>query len=241
MTAKTLKSSSEPAMPPVKANSVKGQKSRAKLKVAALRVLEEVGYHKMRITDVTAEAGVASGLFYHYFSDLRSLVVEVLEDFVASALRLEEIERDVVNGGWYERMFAHNRLVVRAYAERPGLMRALLQLADESEEFAGLLRQNFIQQLGWLTRYMPRLFPEAGLSEHQALMVVYALAGTGETILRDYYINREKVLVSQLLEVDEMTELITVLFYRGLFLQMPPAKKLRYTAALQSMRAEVVS
>ncbi len=240
MATNTVKSSAKPRVVRTKAPSPKGQKSRAKLKSAALTVLEEVGYHKMRIGDVTAEAGVASGLFYHYFSDLRSLVVEVLEDFVASALRLEEIEREVINGGWYERMFAHNRLVVRAYAERPGLMRALLQLADESEEFAGLLRRNFIQQLGWLTRYMPRLFPEAGLSEHQALMVVYALAGTGETILRDYYINREEVLVSHLLEVDEMTELITVLFYRGLFLQMPPAEKLCYTTALQAMRAESV-
>lgn len=220
-----------------KANSAKGQKSRAKLKAAALTVVEELGYHKMRIGDVTAEAGVASGLFYHYFSDLRSLVVEVLEDFVASALRLEEIERDVASGDWYERMFAHNRLVVKAYAQRPGLMRALLQLADENEEFAGLLRQNFIQQLGWLTRHMPRLFPDAVLSDHQSMMVIYALAGTGEAILRDYYINREEVLVSQRLEVDEMTELITVLFYRGLFLQMPPTEKLRYTAALQSMRA----
>ncbi len=40
--------------------SPKGAKARAKLKAAGLAVLADVGYHKMRITDVTAKAGVAS-------------------------------------------------------------------------------------------------------------------------------------------------------------------------------------
>jgi AcrR family transcriptional regulator len=198
--------------------------------------MEDVGYHRMRIADVTARAGVASGLFYHYFKDLKSLTREVLEDFVAASLRLEEIERDVSKGDWYGRMFAHNRLVVQAYADSPGIMRCLLQLADEDEEFSGLLRRNFIRQLGWLTRRMPRMFPEAELSEHQAMMVAYTLAGTGETILRDYYVNREPVLVDRELDVDEMTELISVIFYRGLFLANPPAEKLRYTTDLLKMR-----
>jgi AcrR family transcriptional regulator len=218
--------------------SPKGAKARAKLKVAGLAVLADVGYHKMRITDVTAKAGVASGLFYHYFADLKSLTIEVLEDFVSHSLRVEDIERDVPKGDWYERMYAHNRLVVQAYVEHPGIMRCLLQLADEDENFSRLLRQGFIHQLGWLTRQMPRLFPEAAMTEHQALMVVYTLAGTGETILRDYYINREAALNEHDVSAEEMTELISVIFYRGLFLKNPPAEKLRYTANLQAMKQE---
>jgi len=236
MAGATAKSRKKAADTGSKVISPKGEKARAKLKAAALAVMEEVGYHKMRITDVTAKAGVASGLFYHYFKDLKSLTREVLEDFVAASLQLEDIERDVPKGDWYERMFAHNRLVVEAYVERPGIMRCLLQLADEDEEFSQLLRQNWIRQLSWLTQQMPRLFPEAGLSEHQAMMVVYTLAGTGETILRDYYVNREKVLVKQELSLDEMTELITTVFYRGLFLENPPAEKLSYTANLAMMK-----
>jgi AcrR family transcriptional regulator len=232
MTKKASKNAD--AMP--RSISPKGEKARAKIKAAALAVMEEVGYHRMRTTDVTASAGVASGLFYHYFKDLKSLTREVLEDFVAASLRVEDIERDVPKGDWYGRMYAHNRLVVQAYAERPGIMRCLLQLADEDEEFSLLLRKNFIHQLSWLTRQMPRLFPQAQLSEHQAMMVVYARAGTGETILRDYFVNREAVLVGSELDVDQMTELITVIFYRGLFLENPPAEKLYYTANLQAMR-----
>ena len=47
--------------------SARGERARAGLKEAALAVLEREGYHKMRIADVTGEAGVAQGLFYHYF------------------------------------------------------------------------------------------------------------------------------------------------------------------------------
>lgn len=215
--------------------SARGLKARAKLKAAALSVMEEMGYHRMRIVDVTGRAGVASGLFYHYFKDLKTLAEEVLKDFVAYSLRLEDIEKDVPKGDWYQRIVAHNRVVVRAYAEQPGIMRCLLQLADEDETFAAFIRQNFIHQLSWLTKLMPRLFPAANMTEHQALVVIYSLAGTGEAILRDYYINREPALIEKTLTEDEMVELISVMFYRGLFLEHPPAQQLSYLPELKQM------
>lgn len=215
--------------------SAKGEQARLKLKAAALVVLERVGYHKMRITDVTSEAGVAAGLFYHYFSDLKSLTLEVLGDFVASSKNIENIEKGVAKGDWYARIYAHNIFVVKTYAAHPGVMRCLFQLADEDEEFSALLRASFVQQLNWLVSVMPRLFPEAGLSEHQALMVVYTLAASGEVVLRDYFINRDPALTAQALSVEDIAELMSVIFYRGLFLQNPPAEKLHYTRNLQRM------
>ena len=217
------------------AKSARGEKAREKLKLAALLVMERVGYHKMRIADVTGEAGVAAGLFYHYFPDLKSLTLEVLEDFVAGSLNIEDIEKDVPRGDWYQRMLAHNTLVARTYAERPGITRCLLQLADEDPGFSRLLREHFIKQLGWLVKQMPKLFPRAELSQQQSLLVVYTLAGTGETLLRDYYVNREPALVAAKLNVDEIAELLTVMFYRGLFLENPPRQQLHYTKNLEYM------
>ncbi len=223
---------------PTVARSAKGEQARNKLKQAALTVLARVGYHKMRITDVTKEAGVAAGLFYHYFPDLKSLTIEVLTDFILESQNIEEIEKDVPKGDWFERMLAHNRLVVRTYAKHPGIMRCLLQLADEDSTFSETLRNNFIQQLNWLVRLMPKLFPQAAFSEHQARIVIYALAGNAEAILRDYYINRDPRLLEHPLSVDEMAELLSVTFYRGLFLENPPAEKLSYTSNLQYMKKQ---
>jgi AcrR family transcriptional regulator len=218
-----------------KAKSAKGEQARIKLKKAALTVLERVGYHKMRITDVTKEAGVAAGLFYHYFKDLKSLTLEVLTDYVAESQNREQIEKGISKGDWYERILAYNLLIVKSYDARPGLMRCLLQLADEEEEFSSLLRASFIEQLNWLVKLMPGLFPDAELNEHQALMVIYTLASSSEVVLRDYYINHDPSLNAEQLEVEDIAELLSVIFYRGLFLQNPPIEKLRYTKNLRNM------
>ena len=47
----------------------------------------------MAVEGVTKEAGVAAGLFYHYFKDLKSLTMEVLTDFVGESANIEAIEK----------------------------------------------------------------------------------------------------------------------------------------------------
>ncbi len=215
--------------------SARGEKARAKLKRAALARVERDGYHRMRINDVTSEAGVAAGLFYHYFDDLKSLTMEVLTDFVAEFQNIQRIEKDVEKGDWYGRIYAHNLIVVQSYAARPGLMRCLLQLADEEPEFNAYLQSAFTEQLGWLVKLIPKLFPESGLSEQQALMVIYTLSGSSEALLREYYINRNPALVAEQLTVEQVAELLATTFYRGLFLANPPIEKLDYTAKLKDL------
>ncbi len=218
-----------------KSRRAKGIQARAKIKRAAMQVLERQGYHAMRITDVTAEAGVATGLFYHYFKDLRSLTLEVLTDFVAESRNVARIEKDVAAGDWYGRIVAHNTLVVNSYAEHPGIIRCLLQMADEDKTFSALLRNSFIETLNWLVKQMPRLFPKAQFNEHQALLMVYALAGSGETLLRDYFINEEPALHAEAVSKEQLIELLSLVFYRGLFLQNPPQEKLKHNRFIGDM------
>lgn len=215
--------------------SARGERARAGLKEAALVVLEREGYHKMRIADVTGEAGVAQGLFYHYFKDLKSLTLEVLTDFAMASNDPLQIEKNVPKGDWYARIYAHNLVVVRSYAKRPGVMRCLLQLSDEDEAFSGVLRENYRNQLMWLVELMPKLFPQVRFRKHQALMVVYSLAGVGEGLIREYFINESKTLRAADLSVEQFAELLTTMFYRALFLQNPDEKKLKYTRNLAAM------
>ena len=215
--------------------SARGARARAKLKAAAMVVLERDGYHKMRIADVTREASVAQGLFYHYFSDLKSLTLEVLTDFTNPAIDVEGIEKDVARGDWYGRIYSHNFLVVTSYAKRPGVMRCLLQMADEDAEFSAALRDGYRQQLMWLVELMPNMFPAVKFREHQALMTTYALAGIGEGLLREYFINNSKTLRLARLPLEDMAELLSTMFYRALFLEHPPVEQLNYTRNLAVM------
>jgi len=215
--------------------SARGARARARLKAAALVVLEREGYHKMRIADVTREAGVAQGLFYHYFTDLKSLTLEVLTDFANPATDLARVEKDVPRGDWYARIYAHNLIVVTSYARRPGVMRCLLQMADEDSEFSATLRNAYREQLMWLVELMPRLFPGVRFKKHQALMVVYALAGIGEGLLREYFVNQSQTLRAADLSVEQFTELLSTMFYRALFLEHPDSAQLKYTRNLTAM------
>ncbi len=220
----------------INTRSAKGERARARLKSAALVVLEREGYHRMRIADVTREAGVAQGLFYHYFSDLKTLTIEVLEDFINPAQDVEDIERGVERGDWFGRIYAHNLLVVSSYARRPGVMRCLLQMADEEPAFSALLRESYREQLMWLVKLLPKMFPDVRFKRHQALVTVYALAGIGEGLLREYFINGSDTLRAAKLSSDQLAELLSTMFYRALFLEHPPADKLKYTRNLAAMR-----
>ena len=215
--------------------SARGERARAGLKEAALVVLERDGYHRMRIADVTAQAGVAQGLFYHYFKDLKSLTLEVLTDYATASNDPLQIEKNVSRGDWYARIYAHNLVIVRSYAKRPGVMRCLLQMADEDEVFSGFLRENYRNQLMWLVELMPKLFPDVRFRKHQALMVVYSLAGIGEGLMREYFINESKTLRAAQLSVEQFTELLSTMFYRALFLQHPDENQLKYTRNLAPM------
>ena len=191
-------------------------------------VLERDGYHKMRIVDVTREAGVAQGLFYHYFNDLKTLTVEVLTEFAEAARDPAEIEKDV----------EPRRLVQSNSRLQPGDCSQLCQASrrnalfccswlTKDPDFGSMLRNNYREQLMWLVERMPGLFPDVKFKKNQALMVVYSLAGVGEGLIREYFINRSEPLMAANLSVDQFAELMSTMFYRALFLEHPEQNQLK--------------
>ena len=81
-----------------------------------------------------------------------------------------------------------------------------------------------MEQLSWLTKIMPKLFPEAKLDKHQSFLMIYTLASSGEMMLRDYFINLDTHLHQEEIDHSDITELLTTVFYRGLFLENPPVE-----------------
>ena len=217
--------------------NARGELARARLKEAASRVLERVGYRQMRVADVTGEAGVAAGLFYHYFPDLKTLTIEVLRDFMQRFEQIDAIERDVARGDWHARIVAHNRLVVQSYARSPGIMRCMVQVGDEEPEFGEIWRASYYRRLELLVRALPRLFPQAELGTAQARLLTTLLAGIGEHVLTEYYIVRAPALRDLVLNEEQMAEWISAMFHRALFLQNPPASRLGHAATLLEVSA----
>lgn len=224
----------------LKTKTRKGDQARESLKSAAVRLLNRSGYHQIRIKDVTAEAGVATGLFYHYFKNLDALVREVMDEHMARFEATNEIEKDVTRGAWLERMKSHYRLVVKTYAEQPGLMRCIKQYAADDPEFRARWHASYNKRMQLLVEAFPRVMPDSNLEMREIQILVLGLGGIGQNFLDEYYIERNPELVAQNYSQEELSEWLAALFYRGFFAANPSESSLDLARSLSTVKRKVL-
>lgn len=113
----------------------RGSRTRDALVAAARRVFERDGYLDTRITDITAEAGVATGSFYTHFDGKQTVFAAVIAEVHEETLhpQLEEAPDDPV-----ARIEAANRAYLKAYRANAKLMGLLDQVATIDDEFRRL-------------------------------------------------------------------------------------------------------
>ena len=109
---------------------------------AAIRVFATQGYHKSKVGEVAAEAGVAYGLVYHYFGSKESLLETIFRRTWKQMLRfVQEIEESDTTS--QEQLRAIAALVLRSWRLDPELVGVLVrevtrspQLQNEVDEIA---------------------------------------------------------------------------------------------------------
>jgi TetR/AcrR family fatty acid metabolism transcriptional regulator len=101
------------------------EKRRAILR-AAIQVFAEKGYHACRVQDVAAEAGVAYGLVYHYFSSKEDLLETIFRGTWRRLLEaLQEIEESDEPAA--DQIYRVCGVVLRAWLIDPDLVRVLVR------------------------------------------------------------------------------------------------------------------
>lgn len=112
----------------------RGRNTRAKLLDAARRVFERDGYLDVKITDITQEAGVASGSFYTYFENkeeiLRVLLTMMRSDLLSHSEGDPPFSDDPV-----ESIRRATRSYFDTYRKNLGLMRIFEQMAVMDDAF----------------------------------------------------------------------------------------------------------
>lgn len=214
----------------------KGALARKRLKAAAVAVLDRVGYHQLRIKDVTAEAGVAAGLFHHYYGDLKSLVEEILDEYIAEFEATEQIEKDVSKGDWFNRLRSHYEVAVRSHAEYPGIINCINQFCADDPAFRGRWQASYNRRLQLLADVFPYVFPSSELRADEVRLMVHALSGIGQDVLRERYIERSPEVLALQLSEAEVAEWLAALFYRGLFARNPPRSRLHHAAKILTLK-----
>jgi AcrR family transcriptional regulator len=157
--------------------SARGVRTRARLVEAARTVFERDGFLDARITDITKEAGVASGSFYTYFDGkeeiFRAVVEQVQEDMLHPRLRERLGEEDPL-----ALIEAANRDYLLAYKRNARLMALFEQVAQIDDDFRELRRKRgaaFVRR----NAKMIRELQESGRADPDLdpLIAAHALSG----------------------------------------------------------------
>lgn len=197
----------------------KGDRTRERLKLGAAQVLEQVGYHAMRIADVTNAAGTSDGSFYIYFADKKEITLNVLQEF------LEDMQKGEFNSDGprssFQSICEANFGWLRIVRANAGLMRCVLQLADEDPEFGRIAHASNRNWLERIARSVVRKHRHRGAAPATAMFAAYALGAMMDELVRRIAIYPDEVLVSFLGETcqsdEDLAEALSVIWFRTLY------------------------
>jgi AcrR family transcriptional regulator len=226
-TAERTRPAKKSAVKAVANLSDRALRTRDKLKHAARELLNESGYRQLRIQDVTERAGVAAGLFYRYFHDLRELVHEVSSDFMAQ-LNTESSAQPVAAHP-YDQIFQRHALALRLFERNPGIVRCLFQFDGDFPEFGQVWK---LAAHDWNLQVARFLSSSAGVPTAQAEQMAFVLGAMTEGVLFQYLIRHTEDLATLGGNPDDIAEMLSVMWYRSIFLQDPPMEKLHAGRAL---------
>jgi AcrR family transcriptional regulator len=126
---------SQTGRPPV---SARGTRTRETLVAAARRVFERDGFLEARITDIAAEAGVAAGSFYTYFTSKEDAFAAVIDEVSEEMLHPRLTAGPVAPDDPIAVIEAANRAYLLSYRRNAKLMALMEQVAQVDDDFRRL-------------------------------------------------------------------------------------------------------
>jgi AcrR family transcriptional regulator len=131
------RSSRHPATERTAPSSGRGQRTRQALVRAARVVFERDGYLNARITDIAAQANVASGSFYTYFNNKEEIFDAVVESVEEDMLHMHVRER-LGDNDPRSLISLANEDYLKAYERNARLMAVFEQVAQIDDHFHAL-------------------------------------------------------------------------------------------------------
>jgi len=206
----------------------KGERTRDRIRLAAIELLNEVGYRDMKVSDVCERAEVTPPVLYLYFENKQALTEEVLREF------LDEFMTRSGSGGSagayartpYEAIYEANLLWIALARANTGLIRCLLQVADEIPAFAVLFNDANHRWYARIATSVTNRFPAARDEADAVRLAVYALGGMMDELVRRLFAARDphlEGLVNAVAASDEdLAAFLSILWHRALYRSDPP-------------------
>jgi AcrR family transcriptional regulator len=111
----------------------RGRRTRAALVHAAAAVFTRDGFLDARIADIAAEAGVAIGTFYTYFSSKEEVFREVVDELIDDLYRESHVG-ELAGPDPKAKIAAANRLYLETFARHARLYAVVIQVSTFNQE-----------------------------------------------------------------------------------------------------------
>lgn len=181
----------------------------AELKAAAIRVFARVGYLNAKITDITAEAGRSTGLFYKHFAGKEQLLEALLGDLLTEGD--ENAARAEHGDDFRDRSAVHFHVASYWYFYRRyrTVMIALQQAAFVDESFAARSRAMLEPDLRHIADHL------RGLSLPGDPLVSALLFGQVIHGFASAWFGGDRPVLDREPSDDEIIEMLTSFIYAG--------------------------
>lgn len=198
----------------------KGLRTRERIKIATAKVLEKKGYHAMRVSDITETAEMAEGSFYIYFKDKTDVTVIVLSDLLENFFNLEAPRAGARSA--FDSIRLTNRRWISVCRANAGLMRCILQVGDETAEFARLSQD---ANRVWYRRVAEGARRRRGVDPSQPTLAAYLLGGMMDELVRKLIVYPDAGLIELLQEMgvddDLVADATSLIWLRAFYPDQP--------------------
>ncbi len=210
----------------VRTFATKGERTRFRLKLAAIEALEATGFNDLKVSDVCTGASVSQGTFYVYYPDKTAIASDVLLEFGEA---LHTHARLTARGSSdYEAILRTNQFFVSAYRLNAPLVRCLIQLEDQIPAFRDQWRN---QRLLWIEKIAISITRRSGHPEtpkNVGMQVAYALEGMVFQYLYEIFVRQEPLLSQYAGKPEHIADLLSVLWYRAVYCEDPPRSQVEH-------------
>ena len=213
--------------------SQRALRSRDKLKHSVKILLNDIGFMKLRVQDVTEKAGVAAGLFYRYFVNMEDIVYEVSKDFMEDLNEQTQELPDTLHP--YDQIFQFHAIAANCFAENPGIMRCLFQLDGDYPQFREIWKRAAHDWNLQVARFIRR---SVGGSKDNTEHMAFVLGAMTEGVFFQYFIRHSEDISAMGKSPNDIAEIISVMWYRSIFFANPPRGKLKSAQSLTSIKAK---
>lgn len=205
------------------AAGTKTGRTRNRLLAALAEELSEgVERSELKVSAVTARAGVAHGTFYRYFEDIRTGTEALIEAFSAFLRERLSSARSGAPGS-RERVHATTLIYARLFAENAELMRCLFALGEGDSVFArtyGELNRDWYQRMALAIARRRSAATGERMGPAEALATAYALGGMIDEFLTQVHLRRDPALAWLATDAGAAAGLLTEIWCRGAYGQL---------------------